>query len=83
MVNFELWIQIAVCAVSVIFLYGAFAARLRRMEKKADRHHQMMERLYRAEMKIRRMEEKQRRARYEETDTDLSDTVLRTSRKVF
>ena len=62
----QLWIQIVAYAVSIGCLYGAISTRLRELEKKVDRHNHLVERLYRAEMRIRRMEEKMEEgARYE------------------
>ena len=62
----QLWIQIGAYAVSIGCLYGAISTRLRELEKKVDRHNHLVERMYRAEMRIRRMEEKMEEgARYE------------------
>ena len=62
----QLWIQIVAYAVSIGCLYGAISTRLRELEKKVDRHNHLVERMYRAEMRIRRMEEKMEEvARYE------------------
>ena len=62
----QLWIQIVAYAVSIGCLYGAISTRLRELEKKVDRHNHLVERMYRAEIRIRRMEEKMEEgARYE------------------
>ena len=62
----QLWIQIVAYAVSIGCLYGAISTHLRELEKKVDRHNHLVERMYRAEMRIRRMEEKMEEgARYE------------------
>ena len=62
----QVWIQIVAYAVSIGCLYGAISTRLRELEKKVDRHNHLVERMYRAEMRIRRMEEKMEEgARYE------------------
>ena len=62
----QLWIQIVAYAVSIGCLYGAISTRLRELEKKVDRHNHLVERMYRSEMRIRRMEEKMEEgARYE------------------
>lgn len=54
----QLWIEIVAYAVSVGCLYGAISTRLKELEKKVDCHNHLVERMYRAEMKIRLMEEK-------------------------
>ncbi|MGI5874040.1 MAG: hypothetical protein ACOX8R_05200 [Bacillota bacterium] len=63
----ELWVQITAYAVSVGCLYGALSTRLKELEKKVDVHNHLVERMYRAEMKINLLEEKFDDAtRYEE-----------------
>lgn len=56
--TFELWLQIAVYAVSVGCLYRAISIRLKELAKRIDRQNHLAERMYRAEMRIRRLEEK-------------------------
>ena len=54
----ELGIQILAYAVSVGCLYGALSTRLKALEKKVDVHNHLVERMYRAEMKISLLEDK-------------------------
>ena len=56
--TFELWLHIAVYAVSVGCLYRAISIRLKELAKRIDRQNHLAERMYRAEMRIRRLEEK-------------------------
>ena len=62
----EPWIQIIVYAVSVGCLYGALSTRLKELEKKVDVHNHLVERMYRAEMKINILEDKLDETRFEE-----------------
>lgn len=54
----QFWIQIVAYAVSVGCLYGALSTRLRVLEKKVDIHNHLVERMYKVEAELRRMEDK-------------------------
>lgn len=54
----QFWIQIVAYAVSLGCLYGALATRMKVLEKKVDIHNHLVERMYRVEAEIRRMEDK-------------------------
>ena len=54
----QLVVELAAYAVSVGCLYGALSTRLRVLEKKVDLHNHLVERMYRAEMKIKLVEER-------------------------
>ena len=54
----QLWVELVAYAVSVGCLYGALSTRLKVLEKKVDVHNHLVERMYRAEMKIKLLEEK-------------------------
>jgi hypothetical protein len=56
--NTQFWIQIVVYAVSIGCIYGGIAARLKTLEKKVDKHNNLVERMYRVEAKVCRLEEK-------------------------
>lgn len=54
----QLLIEILAYAVSVGCLYGAISTRLKVLEKKVDLHNHLVDRMYRAELKIKLLEEK-------------------------
>ena len=54
----QFWIQIVAYAVSVGCLYGALSTRLKVLEKKVDIHNHLVERMYKVEAELRRMEDK-------------------------
>lgn len=54
----QLWVELVAYAISVGCLYGALSTRLKVLEKKVDLHNHLVERMYRAEMKIKLIEEK-------------------------
>lgn len=56
--NTQLWVELVAYAVSVGCLYGALSTRLKVLEKKVDIHNHLVERMYKAEMKIRLLEQK-------------------------
>lgn len=56
--NSQLLIEILAYAVSVGCLYGAISTRLKVLEKKVDLHNHLVDRMYRAELKIKLLEEK-------------------------
>lgn len=56
--NSQLLIELFAYAVSVGCLYGALSTRLNVLEKKVDLHNHLVDRMYRAEMKIKLLEEK-------------------------
>lgn len=54
----QLLIEILAYAVSVGCLYGAISTRLKVLEKKVDLHNHLVDRMYRAELKIKLLEER-------------------------
>lgn len=66
----QLWVELVAYAISVGCLYGALSTRLKVLEKKVDLHNHLVERMYRAEMKIKLMEE-----RLESEKTHLNEKI--------
>ena len=52
----SLWIQIIAYAVSIGCVYGGISARLKSLEKKVDKHNNVIERMYKAEGRIDTLE---------------------------
>lgn len=56
--NTQLLVELAAYALSVGCLYGALSTRLKVLEKKVDIHNHLVDRMYRAEMNIKLVEER-------------------------
>ena len=57
---FQLWIPIVIYVLSFACFYIMVSVRLKNLGWQAERYHHLMKRLYRAEMRIRRLEEKKK-----------------------
>lgn len=64
----SLWIQIIAYAVSIGCVYGGISARLKSLEKKVDKHNNVIERMYKAEGRIDILE-----SRLKEEEKDLEE----------